>query len=177
MSEQLTDLFEGLYCDNQAKMYKLALGLTGNADDAEEITQEAFVRAFRSYHDFRGDSSFFTWIYRITINVAKDYLKQRARFPVHALTDLGFSLEEILDPDPSGNPETELLACQAKIKCLHSLTECLRRTRERFSASRLPWDCLTSRWPTYLTAPSLRSKRRFTGPKRGGWAIWKTGAD
>lgn len=132
MHDNPTELFDQLYRDNQAKVYKLALGLTGNAHDAEEITQEAFFRAFRSYNGFRGESSFFTWIYRITLNAANDYMKHRAKFPVHALTeDLGFSLEEILDPDASSNPETELLANQAKIKCLHSLTECLRANERK----------------------------------------------
>lgn len=132
MPDKPAELFDQLYRDNQARVYKLALGLTGNAHDAEEITQEAFFRAFRSYHAFREESSFFTWIYRITLNVANDYLKQRAKFPVHALTeDLGFSLEEILDPDAANNPETELLACQARIKCLHSLTECLQANQRK----------------------------------------------
>ena len=82
MSDKLTELFDQLYCDNQAKVYKLALGLIGDANDAEDITQEAFFRAFRSYHTFREESSFFTWIYRITLNVANDYLKQRAKLKI-----------------------------------------------------------------------------------------------
>lgn len=125
MSDNSEGLFDQLYRDNHTKVYKLALGLSGNAHDAEEITQEAFLRAFRSYHGFREECSFFTWIYRITMNVANDYLKQSSKFPICTLTeDLGFSLEEIIDPNPASNPETELLACQARIKCLHSLTEC-----------------------------------------------------
>lgn len=126
MSDKLTELFDRLYCDNQAKVYRLALGLTGNANDAEEITQEAFFRAFRSYHTFREESSFFTWIYRITLNVANDYLKQRAKLRIYELTeDLGYSIEEIIDPNPANDPETELLAREVRFKCLHCLTECL----------------------------------------------------
>jgi RNA polymerase sigma-70 factor (ECF subfamily) len=132
MSDNPTELFDQLYRDNQPKVYKLALALTGNAQDAEEITQEAFSRAFRSHHAFREESAFFTWIYRITVNVAHDYLKRKAKFPVHALTeDLGYSLEEIIDPNPASNPETELLARQARIKCLHSLTECLSNEQRK----------------------------------------------
>jgi len=126
MSQELDELFDRLYRDNQAKVYRLALSLTGNAHDAEDITQEAFYRAFRSYETFREDSSFFTWIYRITINVSHDYLKHRTKTPIDMLTgDLGYSLDEIIDPNPASNPETELLALQARIKCLHAMTECL----------------------------------------------------
>jgi RNA polymerase sigma-70 factor (ECF subfamily) len=126
MPDDLADLFDQLYRDNREMLYKLALALTGNSHDAEEVTQEAFLRAFRSYHDFRNQCAFSTWMYRIAINVANDYLRQRAKFPVPALTeDFGYVLEEILDPNPANNPETELLAHQVRIKCLHSLTECL----------------------------------------------------
>ncbi|MTI84333.1 MAG: RNA polymerase sigma factor [Firmicutes bacterium] len=125
MSDKLTELFDRLYCDNQAKVYKLALGLTGNANDAEDITQEAFFRAFRYYHTFREESSFFTWIYRITLNVANYYLKQRAKLRINELIeDLGYSIEEIIDPNPA-DPETELLALDVKYRCLHGFTECL----------------------------------------------------
>lgn len=126
MSHQLDELFDRLYRDNQAKVYRLALSITGNTQDAEDITQEAFYRAFRSYETFREDSSFFTWIYRIAINVSNDYLKHRTKPPIEMLTeDLGYSLEDIIDPNPVSNPETELLAFQARIKCLHAMTECL----------------------------------------------------
>jgi RNA polymerase sigma-70 factor (ECF subfamily) len=126
MSSELTDLFDQLYRDNQARVYRLALGLTGKPGDAEDITQEAFLRAFRSYHSFRGESSFLTWIYRITLNVASNYLKQRKQLPIYVLTkDLGYPIEEIFDLNPSNNPETELLAREARIRCLHCFTECL----------------------------------------------------
>jgi len=126
MNSELTELFDQLYRDNQAKVYRLAMGLAGNVHDAEDITQEAFYRAFRSYHTFREESSFFTWIYRITLNVANDYLKHRTKLPIYTLTeDLGFAIDEVIDPNPSNNPETELLARQVRIKCLHCMTECL----------------------------------------------------
>ncbi len=126
MSDETSELFDRLYRENHAKVYRLALALAGNVHDAEDITQEAFFRAFRSYSTFREESSFFTWIYRITLNVANDYLKHRTKLPIETLTeDLGYALEEIIDPNPANNPETELLAYQARIKCLHAMTECL----------------------------------------------------
>lgn len=127
-----SELFDQLYRDNQPKVYRLAVSLAGNAHDAEDITQEAFFRAFRSYDTFREESSFFTWIYRITLNVANDHLKYRKKMPYEMLTeDLGFSLEEIIDTNPANNPETELLAAQVRIKCLHALTECLQANERK----------------------------------------------
>lgn len=126
LAAEHAEFFDRLYDDNQAKVYRLALGLTGDVHDAEEITQEAFLRAFRAYEAFRADSSFFTWIYRITLNVASDYLKQRRKLPIYTLTeDLGYTLEEIIDPDPANDPESQLLASEARYKCLHCMTECL----------------------------------------------------
>jgi len=118
--------FEQLYRDNQPKVYRLAVSLAGNAHDAEDITQEAFFRAFRSYDTFREESSFFTWIYRIALNVANDHLTQRSKLPILALTeDHGYKLEDIIDQNPASNPESDLMAYQARVKCLHCLTECL----------------------------------------------------
>lgn len=132
MPDEHTELFDKLYRDNQPKVYRLALSLAGNAHDAEDITQEAFSRAFRSYETFREDSSFFTWIYRITVNVSNDYLKYRSKLPIYSLTeDQGYSIEEIIDTNPANNPETELLAYQARVKCLHSLTECLQANERK----------------------------------------------
>ena len=126
VTDNHAELFSQLYLDNQPKVYRLAMSLAGNAHDAEDITQEAFFRAFRSYGTFRQESSFFTWIYRIALNVANDHLTQRTKLPIYALTeDHGYSLEDIVDRNPANDPETELLAYQARVKCLHCLTECL----------------------------------------------------
>lgn len=126
MIGEISEKFGQLYNDNYIKVYKLALGLTGNVSDAEEITQEAFCRAFQYYEDFRGESSFFTWLYRITLNVANGYLKQRKKAPIQALTeDLGYSLEDIIDENPSNDPEIVMFAKEARYMCLHCLIECL----------------------------------------------------
>ncbi len=125
--DEQKDLFDKLYRENQPKVYRLALSLAGNTHDAEDITQEAFFRAFRSYDTFRGESSFFTWIYRIALNVANDHLKYRNKLPIKTFTeDLGYSYEEVIDTNPANNPETELFAHQVRLKCLHAMTECLQ---------------------------------------------------
>lgn len=132
MEKETTEIFDQLYRDNQAKVYRLALSLAGNAHDAEDIMQEAFFRAFRSYSTFRQECSFFTWIYRITLNVANDHLKYRDKLPIRTFTeDMGYTLEEVIDTNPANNPETELLARQVRIKCLHVLTECLQANERK----------------------------------------------
>jgi RNA polymerase sigma-70 factor (ECF subfamily) len=118
--------FEKLYNENMGKVYKLSLGLAGNTNDAEEITQEAFCRAFESLDSFRGESAFSTWMYRITVNTANRYLRQRSKMPLQALTeDLGYAVDEVLDDNPASDPETVLLSKEARYRCLHCITECL----------------------------------------------------
>ena len=54
------------------KLLRIAYGLLGNMQDAEEVVQDSFVRAYRALPDFRGDSSLDTWLYRITVNLARN---------------------------------------------------------------------------------------------------------
>jgi len=73
------EAFETLIQSHQKKVYNIALRMTKNPEDAQELAQDAFVRAFTSIGKFRGDSSFSTWLYRITINVCTDFLRKRNR--------------------------------------------------------------------------------------------------
>lgn len=126
LTEDFTELFDQLYRDNYVNVYRLALGLTHNPNDAEDITQEAFIRAFRSYHTFREESSFFTWIYRITVNVANDYMRQRKKLPVYEIAEkLGCSVEDLADPHPAYGPETKLMLNEVMRVCMAAFTECL----------------------------------------------------
>lgn len=118
--------FDKLYRDNYVKIYRLALGLTHNLSDAEDITQETFLRAFRSYNTFKEESSFFTWIYRIAVNVANDYMRQRKKLPIYEIAEsAGCSVEDLADPHPANNPETRLMVNEVKRACMLAFTECL----------------------------------------------------
>lgn len=126
MAEKLTELFDQLYRDNYLKVFRLALGLTHSFSDAEDITQEAFTRAFRSYHTFREESSFFTWIYRITVNVANDYMKQRRKLRVYEIAEeSGCSVDDLADPHPAYSPENKLMINEVMRVCMAAFAECL----------------------------------------------------
>ncbi len=63
------DAFRRLFEENNRRIFFLALDLTGNIHDAEDLTQEVFISAFSSLEKFRGESRFSSWLYRITINL------------------------------------------------------------------------------------------------------------
>ena len=76
------DAFETLIQSHQKKVYNIALRMTKNPEDAQELSQDAFVRAFIAIKKFRGDSSIATWLYRITMNVCTDFLRKRNKASV-----------------------------------------------------------------------------------------------
>ncbi len=81
----------------QERIYGTLYHMTSNHEDANDLTQETFIKAYRVLNTFKGDSSFYTWIYRIAINKTINFLKQR-RNKVHmSLNDLDFNAEH--DPD------------------------------------------------------------------------------
>jgi len=71
--------FSDLVRRYQDRIYNTVYGLVGDRDDADDVAQEAFVKAYRSLGRFRGNSSFYTWIYRIAVNTCLDWMKSRAR--------------------------------------------------------------------------------------------------
>jgi RNA polymerase sigma-70 factor, ECF subfamily len=66
----------------QHKVVKLVMRYLRDPADAEDVAQEAFIKAYRALPQFRGDSAFYTWLYRIAINTAKNALAARDRNPV-----------------------------------------------------------------------------------------------
>ena len=69
--------FETLFHRHQQRVYSVCLRITGNAADAEELTQEAFLQAFRKIHTFRGESAFSTWLHRLAVNVVLMRLRKK----------------------------------------------------------------------------------------------------
>ena len=80
--------FDLLVLKYQHKVVKLVMRYVRSPAEAEDIAQEAFIKAYRALPQFRGDSAFYTWLYRISINTAKNAIAARERSPVEYDLDL-----------------------------------------------------------------------------------------
>jgi RNA polymerase sigma-70 factor (ECF subfamily) len=87
-----------------ADAYTLAYRLTGNEEDAQDVVQEAYLRAYKGLKRFRGDAAFTTWMYRITANCASTHLARRAQHQHEALV----ADDPVVDERPDFNPEARL---------------------------------------------------------------------
>ncbi len=107
--------FELLVGKYQRRLGRLINRFVRNAAEAEDLTQEAFIKAYRALPAFRGDSAFYTWLYRIGINTAKNHLLAQGR---RAPTSTAFDAEEAEDFEDAGllhevaTPENELMSKQ-----------------------------------------------------------------
>lgn len=86
------DAFDALILKYRERVYSVIYNLTSNREDASDLTQETFIKAFQSINRFKGKSSFFTWLYRIALNTSLTYLRKNKlrRF---------FSFEKMVDED------------------------------------------------------------------------------
>ena len=89
-----TSSFETLVERYQQRIYATLYNMTANHDDAADLTQEAFIKAFRALSSFKGESSFYTWVYRIAVNRTLNFLKQRKNRTFMSLNDLDSSVEQ-----------------------------------------------------------------------------------
>ena len=120
-----TNLFSELVERHTLFAWKLAYGQTGNIEDAREISQNAFLKAFRQLRRFRGDSRFSTWLCRIVLNESTDFGRRKRRepssVPIDSAWDEDFILVEPADPaaGPRETAEGQELAAM--------ISSCVRR--------------------------------------------------
>jgi len=81
----------------QERIYATVYHMTANHEDANDLAQEAFIKAFQALKSFKGGSSFYTWLYRIAVNKTINFLKQRKNRQHMSLNDIDFNAEH--DPD------------------------------------------------------------------------------
>ncbi|MGA2855066.1 MAG: sigma-70 family RNA polymerase sigma factor [Verrucomicrobiota bacterium] len=81
----------------QERIYATIYHMTSNHEDANDLAQESFIKAFQALKSFKGGSSFYTWLYRIAVNKTINFLKQRKNRTHMSLNDMDFNAEH--DPD------------------------------------------------------------------------------
>lgn len=150
--------FESLVRATHAETYTLAFRLTGDDEDARDVTQDTYLRAYRALDRFRGDARFQTWLYRITANSASTLLGQRARHRHDELTEEDPVADERIQIDPVARAEGDSLR--------RHLTDALRRLPPGLRAVvvlrdvyDLPHDAIAAELDISVTAAKVRLHR------------------
>jgi RNA polymerase sigma-70 factor (ECF subfamily) len=113
-----TRAFDELVARHQDRVYTAVTRFCGNAEDAADIVQRAFINAFRKIEEFKGDSAFSTWIYRIAFNQAISFRRENRRTAVsiYARDD-----EKVAEPAVESNPTEKLEGEETKKKVQQAL--------------------------------------------------------
>jgi RNA polymerase sigma-70 factor (ECF subfamily) len=104
------DSFNQLVVRWERPIYALAYRVIGREEDARDVCQEAFLRAFRALGGFKGQAKFSSWLYRITLNLCRDWIRRQRRTPQGQTVDTG-GLAEVL-PDESAGAAVEHVVTQ-----------------------------------------------------------------
>jgi len=107
MSE-LDILFTDLFEQNKEKIFQLAYRFLGNKVDAEDVTQEVFIRAYKNYNDFRNESEIYSWLYRIAINLCKEKIRYKQRQKKHTGGEL-VSIDHKIEDENGENMEQQFV--------------------------------------------------------------------
>lgn len=110
------DAFERLVKTYETQVYNLCLRMVGNQEDAKDLAQEAFLKAWRGLQFYKFESAFSTWLYRLTSNVCIDFLRRQKRRPVVSLTmqEDEEQAVELEIPDSAPQPEEQILYREQK---------------------------------------------------------------
>ncbi len=102
------DAFAALVNRHKGRVYRTLYQVVGDAADAQDLAQEVFVKVFRNLGSYRGDAAFTTWLHRVTLNMAFDWLRARKRRPLTVPLEPPPGQEEQRMPDlpsPEAGPE------------------------------------------------------------------------
>ena len=118
------DEFRSIVDEHTDLVYSVAYRMMSNAQDAEDVTQETFLSAYRNWGSFRGGSTVGTWLYRIAVNACLMRLRKEKRARASRV-DLGYDDTDVLDwaPDPSGTPEEQALNSELRNEMVRALAE------------------------------------------------------
>jgi len=124
--------FVALVIENQKNVYNLALKMTRNEDDALDVSQEAFTKAFRQLGNFRGDSRFSVWLYRLTYNLCIDFLRKKTSAITVPLTyeESSGEVTPLEIPDLRNLPEDSAMRSELRRTIATGINELALKHRE-----------------------------------------------
>jgi RNA polymerase sigma-70 factor (ECF subfamily) len=153
-----SEAFDELVRATYAETYTLALRLTGNEEDARDVVQESYLRAFRGLKRFRGDAQFSTWMYRITANCANTHLSKRNKHRHEELLDS----DPVVDGRPSSDPQLQSDATHLRERltlALENLPPKLRQVVVLRDIYDLPHEAIAAELGISETAAKVRLHR------------------
>jgi len=158
------EAFDQLVRHTYADTYSLAYRLTGNESDARDVTQDVYLRAFRSIKTFRGDAQITTWLYRVTANCASTFIQKRSRRSTTSLDadELLVNSSVITDQDQANNPEIATAAAldrqsvEALVACLPPRLRAVVVLRDAYD---MPHDVIAKELGISETAAKVRLHR------------------
>ena len=136
--------FDQLVVRYSPRLYGMIYHMTSNKEDANDLTQDVFAKAYRSLNRFRGRSSFYTWIYAIGTNMTLNFLKKRNRRAVWSLDNLDSGIqndEAMVDLAHAANPrhQSDLNELQKKLnEAMQSLSNAHRAVVTKFDIQGIP---------------------------------------
>lgn len=131
------ELFEHFVRTYQKKIFRVVYNLLRDTADADAVTQEVFIKAFRAIADFKGDAAFETWLTRIAINAVRDHARRKR--PVVHFADMQLSEQEgsgeiprHVDPSDGTSPERDLMSREIRRRIGEALVDLSPRQRAVF---------------------------------------------
>jgi RNA polymerase sigma-70 factor, ECF subfamily len=109
-----TESFNQLVRRWERPIFALAYRTLGREEDARDVTQETFLRAFRALPGFKGDAKFSSWLYRIALNLCRDWMRKERRTPVVAIPE-GVDVEQLASEHQPQTASVEDLAARAEL--------------------------------------------------------------
>jgi len=134
-----TDAFTLLVERHRQRVYNLCLRLLGDADDAADAAQDAFVSVLTKLDSFRGEAAFTTWLHRIAVNACYDLTRRRRRQPMLRLAGDGDATDEDTGP-PVADPADELAGTRDVVAALRVIPEEFRTAVVLADLQDLPYE-------------------------------------
>jgi len=162
--------FEALYHAHKRRVYRLCFRMVGNTAEAEELTQEAFLRVFRKIHMFRGDSAFSTWLHRLSVNIVLMRLRKKRVKEVN-FEDSDDGAKSDRPRRDFGAPDLSLTGVVDRLTLKHAVAELPPGCREVFVLHDVLGcePCATAIWNCRWNSPaSLQSRDARSQAHHGG---------